>query len=493
MMMDFPWLSSLLASQILGALFVAVSAAKTDKNILNIRRISIISTATTFLISIAILLNYPTAAISYQFVEKYTWIPQFNINFHLGVDSISISLVILTSFLFLLTSVSSLGSPKKDVKAFYLNFLILEALIHGAFVSLDIVLFFFFFEGVLIPMFFIIGIWGGQRRIYSAYKLFIYTFAGSVLMLLAIVFLYRELGFFDIETISSSSIPLSLQIPMFLAFLFSFAVKTPMWPFHTWLPDAHVEAPTAGSVILAGILLKMGGYGILRIAIPFFPDAARYFAPLIYVLSGIGLIYASLVALAQKDIKKLVAYSSVAHMAYVTAGLFSFNQEGIEGAFLQMISHGIISGALFMIIGMLYERFHSRELDDYGGLAQVMPKLFVFMVVFMMGSVALPGTSGFAAEFLVLLGCYKVNVWLAVVMAGGVILGATYMLLMVGRVFFGEKSAHILVQKDIYDLKTYEQIILFVLSAGTVFLGLFPNMILNFIEPSVQFIIKSLP
>jgi len=370
------------------------------------------------------------------------------------------------------------------VKEYMIAFLVLETFMIGTFVALDFLLFYIFFEAVLIPMFIIIGVWGGPRRVYSAFKFFLYTLAGSVLLLAALLALYFEAGTTDVPTLMGFDVPAGLQTWLWLAFFASFAVKMPMWPVHTWLPDAHVEAPTAGSVILAGVLLKMGGYGFLRFSLPILPLASEQFVPLIYTLSVIAIIYTSLVALAQDDMKKLIAYSSVAHMGFVTIGIFTATQQGIDGAIFQMLSHGIISAALFLCVGVVYDREHSREIAHYGGLVERMPKFaFVFMV-FMLGSVGLPGTSGFVGEFLVLLGAFQDNTWVAMFAATGVILGAAYMLYLYRRVVFGKLEKDYL--KTIMDLEPREIAIFAPLVVLVLWMGIWPDPFLRVFDASVS-------
>ena len=394
------------------------------------------TTAVTFLVSLLIWIGFDNADAGFQMVEKVDWLDS-GISYHMGVDGISMLFVILTTFLMPLCILASWESIDKRVKAYMIAFLLLETLMIGVFCALDIVLFYVFFEAGLIPMFIIIGVWGGKRRVYASFKFFLYTLLGSVLMLLAIMAMFFQSGTTDIPTLLTHAFPAQMQTWLWLAFFASFAVKMPMWPVHTWLPDAHVEAPTAGSVILAGILLKMGGYGFLRFSLPMFPLASLDFAPLVFALSVIAIIYTSLVALMQEDMKKLIAYSSVAHMGYVTMGIFAMNQDGIQGAIFQMLSHGLVSGALFLCVGVVYDRMHTREIAAYGGLVNNMPKYAVVFLIFTMANVGLPGTSGFVGEFLTLLGVFQVNTWVALFATTGVILSAAYALWLYRKVIFG--------------------------------------------------------
>jgi NADH-quinone oxidoreductase subunit M len=408
----------------------------------------------------------------------------------MGVDGISMLFVILTTFLMPLCILASWESVEKRVKEYMIAFLILETLMIGVFCALDLVLFYVFFEAGLIPMFLIIGVWGGKRRIYASFKFFLYTLLGSVLMLLAIMAMYWHAGTMDIPTLLAHEFPAGMQQWLWLAFFASFAVKMPMWPVHTWLPDAHVEAPTAGSVILAGILLKMGGYGFLRFSLPMFPDASLYFQPLVFTLSIVAIIYTSLVALMQEDIKKLIAYSSVAHMGYVTMGIFAMNIEGIQGGIYQMLSHGLVSGALFLCVGVIYDRMHTREIAAYGGLVNNMPKYAVVFLIFTMANVGLPGTSGFVGEFLTLLAVFKVNTWVALFATTGVILSAGYALWLYRRVVFGALTKDSL--KNLLDLNPRERAVIYPLVVLVIFFGVYPAPILDATAASVDALVNSL-
>jgi NADH-quinone oxidoreductase subunit M len=436
------------------------------------RQIALFTTLVTFLCSLYAWSEFDSSVKAFQLVENYAWLGG-TIRYHLGVDGISLPFVILTAFLMPLCILASWTSIETRIKEYMIAFLVLETLMIGVFVSLDLVLFYLFFEGGLIPMFLIIGIWGGQRRVYASFKFFLYTLLGSVLMLIAIMAMYVTAGTTDIVALMDYGFSRDMQMWLFLAFFASFAVKLPMWPVHTWLPDAHVEAPTAGSVILAGILLKMGGYGFLRFSLPMFPDASLYFAPMMFALSVIAIVYTSLVALMQEDIKKLIAYSSVAHMGFVTMGLFALNRQGVDGAVIQMISHGFISAALFLCVGVVYDRMHTREIKAYGGLVNRMPIYAAVFMVFTMANVGLPGTSGFVGEFLALVGAYKANSTVAIIATLGVILSAAYALWLYRRVVFGEMEKKSLA--DIEDMNGREIIVLAPLVAATLFFGFYPK------------------
>jgi NADH-quinone oxidoreductase subunit M len=429
----------------------------------------------------------PTRA-QFQFVERAPWLPGFNIAYHLGVDGISLFFVLLSSFLTPICVVASWASITRRVKEYMIAFLVLETLMIGMFCALDFVVFYMFFEGVLIPMFLIIGVWGGPRRVYAAFKFFLYTLLGSVLMLLAILAIYFQIGSSDIPTAMSFAFPKGMQTWLWLAFFASFAVKVPMWPVHTWLPDAHVEAPTAGSVILAGVLLKMGGYGFLRFSLPMFPLASHHLAPLIFTLSIVAIIYTSLVALAQEDMKKLIAYSSVAHMGFVTMGTFTITMEGLQGAMVQMLSHGIVSAALFLCVGVVYDRLHTREIARYGGLADTMPKYAAAFMLFMLASVGLPGTSGFVGEFLSLVGAFEVNTWVAFFATSGMILGAAYMLFLYRRVIFG-----VITRADVRlmsDLHWREVVVFAPMIAIVLWMGIYPLSFMRPMQPSIANLIE---
>ncbi|RWK62597.1 NADH-quinone oxidoreductase subunit M [Mesorhizobium sp.] len=454
----------------------------------NIRAIALWTTGITFIISLFIWTGFDNSEPGFQFVEKFAWLDS-GISYHMGVDGISMLFVILTTFLMPLCILASWESIETRVKAYMIAFLLLETLMIGVFCALDIVLFYVFFEAGLIPMFIIIGVWGGKRRVYASFKFFLYTLAGSVLMLLAIMAMFFQSGTTDIPTLLTHNFPATMQTWLWLAFFASFAVKLPMWPVHTWLPDAHVEAPTAGSVILAAILLKMGGYGFLRFSLPMFPIASEMFAPLVFALSVVAIIYTSLVALMQEDMKKLIAYSSVAHMGFVTMGIFAMNQEGVQGAIFQMLSHGLVSGALFLCVGVIYDRMHTRDIDAYGGLVNNMPKYATVFMIFTMANVGLPGTSGFVGEFLTMLGVFRVNTWVAFFAATGVILSAAYALWLYRRVIFGALTKDSL--KGLLDLSTREKVIIYPLAALVIFFGVYPAPVFDATAESVKALVTN--
>jgi NADH-quinone oxidoreductase subunit M len=481
---SFPILSLVTFLPLVGVLFILAARGTEEQVARNARWGALWTSLATFVISLLLWLNFDPTTADFQFVEKIEWLPAFDISYHMGIDGISLFFVILSTFLTPICVLASWRAITVRVKEYMIAFLVLETFMIGTFVALDFLIFYIFFEAVLIPMFVIIGVWGGPRRVYSAFKFFLYTLAGSVLLLAALLALYFEAGTMDIPTLMAFDVPASLQTWLWLAFFASFAVKMPMWPVHTWLPDAHVEAPTAGSVILAGVLLKMGGYGFLRFSLPILPLASEQFVPLIYTLSVIAIIYTSLVALAQEDMKKLIAYSSVAHMGFVTIGIFTATQQGIDGAIFQMLSHGVISAALFLCVGVVYDREHSREIAHYGGLIERMPKFaFVFMV-FMLGSIGLPGTSGFVGEFLILLGVFQDSTWVAFFAATGVILGAAYMLYLYRRVIFGKLEKEYL--KKIMDLESREIAIFAPLVALVLWMGIWPDPFLSVFDASVS-------
>ncbi len=438
----------------------------------------------TFVFSLGIGAYFDPAESGFQLVEKTPWLPGLDVSYHMGIDGISVFFIWLSTLLTPLCVLASWKGIKNRVREYMVAFLVLETMMIGMFCALDLITFYIFFEGVLIPMFIIIGIWGGNRRVYAAFKFFLYTLLGSVLMLIAVLVAYIDAGTTDIPTLMEHSFDRDLQIWMWLAFFASFAVKIPMWPVHTWLPDAHVEAPTAGSVILAGVLLKMGGYGFLRFSLPLFPLASDLFTPLIFVLSSIAVIYTSLVALAQTDMKKLIAYSSIAHMGFVTVGIFSVNTEGIGGAIIQMLSHGLVSAALFLCVGVIYDRMHSREIDTYGGLVHRMPAYaFVFMF-FALASVGLPGTSGFVGEILILVGVFKVSTLVAALIATGMVLGAAYMLYLYRRIVFGELTKENLL--SIADLERREIAVFLPLIVLVLWMGVYPAFFLDLMGASVE-------
>lgn len=487
-MIDFPILSLMTFLPLIGCFFILLIRGDEKAVASNARATALLTSIATFLLSVYMYMGFTPTSPNYQFVELRPWLPDFNVNYKLGVDGISVFFVLLSTFLTPICILASWESIQKRVKEYMICFLILETTMLGMFLSLDIVLFYIFFEAVLIPMYIIIGVWGGARRIYASFKFFLYTLLGSVLMLVAILTLASKFGTTDIATLSSIDIPFSLQKWLWLAFFASFAVKVPMWPVHTWLPDAHVEAPTAGSVILAGVLLKMGGYGFIRFSLPMFPEASAYFTPFVFTLSVIAVIYTSLVALVQEDMKKLIAYSSVAHMGFVTLGIFAVTSQGLDGAMFQMLSHGVVSAALFLCVGVIYDRLHTREINRYGGLVKNMPKYAVAFMIFMMASVGLPGTSGFVGEFLVLLGTYKVNTYAAFGAAIGLVLGAAYMLYLYKRVVFGA-----LTKSDVKSMKdlSLREIMIFVPLIGLVFwMGIYPTSFLAPMQPALTKVIE---
>ena len=488
-MTDWPILSVVTFLPLVGALFIFVVRGDDEVSARNARWVALWTTLVTFLVSLLLLPGFDASAPGFQFVEKKAWLGDLA-SYHMGADGISLPFVILTTFLMPFCILASWESVHKRVKEYMIAFLVLETMMLGTFTALDLVLFYFFFEGGLIPMFLIIGVWGGPRRIYAAFKFFLYTLAGSVLMMLAIMAMYWKAGTTDVPTLMQFGFPSGMQFWLWLAFFASFAVKMPMWPVHTWLPDAHVEAPTAGSVILAGVLLKMGGYGFLRFSLPMFPEASHYFAPMVFTLSVVAIIYTSLVALVQEDIKKLIAYSSVAHMGYVTMGIFAMNVEGVQGAIFQMLSHGLVASALFLCVGVIYDRLHTREIAAYGGLVNNMPKYAVVFLIFTMANVGLPGTSGFVGEFLTLLGAFKVNTWVALFAATGVILSAAYALWLYRRVVFGALTKENL--KAMLDLSLREKIILYPLVILVIFYGVYPSALLNPTTASVEALVNNL-
>ncbi len=486
-MTSWPILSVVVFLPIVGALFIAF-LRNDEAGARNARWVALWTTLITFAISLILVWRFDTSTADFQFVEKEPWLGGA-INYSLGVDGISLPFVILTTAIMPIAILASWTVIQRGVRGFMIAFLVLETLMVGSFCALDLVLFYLFFEGSLIPMFLIIGVWGGPRRVYSSFKFFLYTFAGSVLMLLAIMAMYWQAGTTDIPTLLHHSFPRTLQTWAWFAFLASFAVKMPMWPVHTWLPDAHVEAPTSGSVILAAILLKFGGYGFLRFSLPMFPEASQQLAPLIYALSVVAIIYTSLVALMQEDMKKLIAYSSVAHMGFVTMGIFAVTAQGVSGGIFQMLSHGIVSAALFLCVGVVYDRMHTHEISIFGGLVNRMPLYaFVFMV-FSLANIGLPGTSGFVGEFLTLIGTFRVNNWVATLAALGSILSAAYMLWLYRKVIFGKLEKPSL--RWIRDLGWREITVLAPLVIVTILIGVYPKPVLDFSAASVTQLIDN--
>ncbi|MCH8237341.1 MAG: NADH-quinone oxidoreductase subunit M [Proteobacteria bacterium] len=482
-MSQFPILSLLTFLPLVGAVFILTIRGEEDVIARNARHVALWTSVINFLMSLFVWINFDNTTADFQFVEYAVWMPAFNIGYKMGIDGISMLFVLLTTLLTPICVLSSWECIQFRVKEYMISILVLETFMIGMFCALDMVVFYIFFEAVLIPMFVIIGIWGGPRRVYAAFKFFLFTLAGSVLMLLALLTMYFVSGTTDIQSLMIYRFSPLMQTWLWLAFFVSFAVKIPMWPVHTWLPDAHVEAPTAGSVILAAVLLKFGGYGFLRFSIPMFPEASVMFTPLIYTLSIIAIIYTSLVALVQEDMKKLIAYSSVAHMGFVTIGAFSLTVQGVEGAIYQMLSHGIVSAALFLIVGVIYDRIHSREISAYGGLVHRMPAYAFIFMLFMLASVGLPGTGGFIGEFLVLVGVFQVNPLVAALAATGLILSAAYMLYLYRRVIFGPLTKDSLAA--ITDMNAREIAIFAPLVVLVIFMGIYPTPFLDVMHVSV--------
>ncbi len=488
-MSTWPVLSLVTFLPLVGAVFILAIRGDADVVARNARFVALWTSLATFVMSLFIWFGFERGTAEFQFVEKAVWFPGYNIDYHMGVDGISMLFVMLSTLLTPLCVLASWDAIRVRVKEYMVAFLVLETLMVGMFCALDFVLFYFFYEGVLIPMFLIIGIWGGERRVYSAFKFFLFTLAGSVLLFLALLAMYFEVGTTDVPTMLEHGFPAGMQTWLWLALFASFAVKVPMWPVHTWLPDAHVEAPTAGSVILAGVLLKMGGYGFVRFSVPMLPLASEFFTPLVFVLSVMAILYTSLVALAQEDMKKLIAYSSVAHMGMVTLGTFTVTQQGLEGAMFQMLSHGVVSAALFLIVGVIYDRMHTRLIARYDGLVERMPVYALFFMIFMLASVGLPGTSGFVGEFLVLVGLFQVNTWAALLATGGMILGAAYMLYLYRRIIFGVMTKPDL--KAILDLSPREALVFAPLLALVFWMGIYPMSFLDIMSASVANIVDS--
>ena len=489
-MSHWPLLSIVTFLPILGVALILILRGDEAATARNARWIALWTSLVTMLVSFVLWADFDTRSFDFQFVEQAVWLPGLKIAYHLGVDGISLFFVLLSTVLTPICVVASWTAITKRVKEYMIAFLVLETMMVGMFCALDFVIFYMFFEGVLIPMFLIIGVWGGARRVYAAFKFFLYTLLGSVLMLLAILAIYVNDGTTDIVTALNHNFAPALQTWLWLAFFASFAVKVPMWPVHTWLPDAHVEAPTAGSVILAGVLLKMGGYGFIRFSLPMLPDASSMFAPLIYTLSVVAIIYTSLVALAQEDMKKLIAYSSVAHMGFVTIGIFTGTPEGMQGAMFQMLSHGIVSAALFLCVGVIYDRLHTREIARYGGLVHNMPKYALAFMVFMLASVGLPGTSGFIGEFLALVGAFKINTWVAFLATTGMILSAIYMLYLYRRLIFG-----VITRDDVrsmLDLNWREVVVFAPMIAVVLWMGIYPSSFLHPMQPAIAHIVQHL-
>ena len=453
-----------------------------------IRKVALAVTLVTFLLSLRLLGGFDSSSADFQFMEEVPWLPAYGITYRMGVDGISLPFVLLTTLLTPICILASWKSIQKQVKSYMIAFLALESFVIGVFCALDFILFYILWEAMLIPMFLLIGVWGGKNRVYAAYKFFLYTLLGSVLMLVAILIMGYQGHTFSVPELVKTPFSFGLQVWLFLGLFSSFAVKVPMWPVHTWLPDAHVEAPTAGSVILAGVLLKMGAYGFLRFSLPILPDASRFFVPLIFGLSLVAIIYTALVALMQKDLKKLIAYSSVSHMGFVTIGLFAFNQQGVEGGILQMVNHGIIAGGLFLLVGVIYDRMHTRDIARFGGVAHRMPKYAVVFMIFTMASIGLPGTNGFIGEFLILMGAYLTNKGVAIVAATGLVLGAAYMLWMFKKVLFG------VVRSDevaaLTDMNAREMALFVPLLVLVFWIGFYPGPFLDIMHVSVENLLK---
>lgn len=483
-MSDWPLLSLVTFLPLVGAAFIIFIRGDAAVVAQNARSVALWTSLVTFALSLMILAQFDNSQAGFQLVEKAPWLEPLGINYHMGVDGISLWFVLLSTLLTVVVVIGSWYSVEHRVKEYMVAFLVMDTLMVGVFCALDLVLFYVFFEGILIPMYLIIGVWGGPRRIYASFKFFLYTLLGSVLFLVAILVMYLQAGTTDIPTLMATNFDPSLQRWLWLALFASFAVKVPMWPFHTWLPDAHVEAPTAGSVLLAGVLLKLGGYGFLRFSLPMLPEASAYFTPLVFALSIVAIIYTSLVALMQKDMKKLIAYSSVAHMGIVTIGIFTPNALGIQGSIIQMLSHGFVSAALFMIVGVVYDRIHSRDIERYGGLADNMPFYALIFMLFMMASVGLPGTSGFVGEIMIIIGVFEISSWVAFFAATGMILGAAYMLWLYRRVIFGALEKADL--KVIKEMRPNEIIAFAPLIILTIVMGVYPNFFLEPMSASVD-------
>jgi NADH-quinone oxidoreductase subunit M len=486
-MFGFGILSCIVFLPLVGAGFILALRGNDEATLENARRAALGTTLIVFLLSLYAYAKFDPSSSAFQFVEEKSWFGH-GLVYKMGVDGMSFPFVLLTTFLMPICILASWQSIQNRVKEYLIAFLVLETLMTGVFCALDLVLFYLFFEGGLIPMFLIIGIWGGPRRVYATFKFFLYTLTGSLFMLLAVMAMYGVAGTTDITVLLQTHFPSSMQKWLWLAFFASLAVKTPMWPVHTWLPDAHVEAPTAGSVVLAGILLKFGGYGFLRFSLPMFPEASAYFAPFVFALSIVAIIYTSLVALVQEDMKKLIAYSSVAHMGFVTMGLFSMTAQGVQGAVFQMISHGLVSGALFLCVGVVYDRMHSRDIATYGGLAARMPLYATVFMIFTLANVGLPGTSGFIGEFLTLLGAFRINSWVAFLATTGIILSAAYALYLYRRIIFGVLDKPSLA--SILDLSWREAAVFAPLVALTIFYGVYPSPILDSSAASIDALIK---
>jgi len=481
---NIPILSLLIFFPFIGALVILLINKNDQSYEKKVKEIGLWVSIINFLLSLILLYSFDKTESQFQFIENFKLINDLGIYYYLGIDGISLSFILLTTLLIPICIITSWNKISKNVSYFIALFLIIECFLIGVFSSLDLFIFYIFFEGSLIPLFLIIGIWGGSNRVYASYKFFLFTIFGSLLMLLGIITLYFYSGTSQLTLLININIPFILQIWLFLSFFASFAIKIPMWPFHTWLPDAHVEAPTAGSIILAGIILKLGGYGFLRFSLPLFPEASEFFAPFIFILSLIAIIYISLVALAQTNIKKLIAYSSVAHMGFVTIGIFSRNLEGLQGSVFQMISHGLISAALFLSAGFLIDKMKTKNIDNFGGLWNQMPIFSVFFMVYCLGAISFPGTTGFIGEFLILLGAFKINFLIAFIAAFGVILSACYVLWLYNRVCFGNNNF-----RGISDLNAQEMLVFLIFLLLIVILGIYPNFLISFYELSTNMLI----
>ena len=482
-MINLPILPILICLPLIGLIFILLASENDDFSIQS-KKSAIWTSLSNFLLSLYLPFQFNKEIPHFQFVNSFDWFNSENLRLTLGVDGISMPFIVLSTFLILLCVIYLYPQRKKNMRMYLASFILLESFLVGTFSAIDLFSFYIFFESILIPMYLIIGFWGGNRRIYSAYKIFLYTLLGSVLMLVAIIFLYQEFGTTSIARLLDYSLPFYIQVWLWIAFFASFAVKVPMWPFHTWLPDAHVEAPTEGSVILAGILLKLGGYGFIRFNLSFLPDASIFFTPFIYFLSVAAIIYTSFIAIVQKDMKKLIAYSSVAHMGFVTLGIFSANLQGLHGAIIQMISHGIISAALFFCIGSIYERYKSKEISKFGGLGQKMPRFSIFFLIFSLGAIGFPGTSGFIGEFLTLVSVFSKSTFVAFISSLGVILAATYMLLLYKNVFLGAINPNI--EKKSIQLNFNEVATFSVLAISILIIGIKPNLILSYTTASLE-------
>ncbi|HBG92657.1 MAG TPA: NADH-quinone oxidoreductase subunit M [Nitrospiraceae bacterium] len=483
--LGFPILSTLIFLPVAGAALLLL-ISRSNENL--IKWFSLIVSIAAFIISIPLFAEFNKSTHLMQFTEKHAWIPSLNINYHLGIDGISVLFVLLSTLITILCVLISWNSIKAKTKEFYISILIMEGAMIGVFCSLDFMLFYLFWEAMLIPMYLLIGVWGGTNRIYAAVKFFLFTLVGSVLMLVGIIVLYYQAGgTFDILELTTKTYPYKLQLWLFWAFFAAFAVKVPMFPVHTWLPDAHTEAPTAGSVILAAVLIKMGAYGFIRFSLPLFPDASKAMTPAMLTLSVIAIIYGAVICLAQTDLKRLIAYSSVSHMGFVTLGIFALNLQGMEGGILQMINHGVVTGALFLSVGMIYDRTHTRQIADYGGVASVMPVYASIFMVFTLASIGLPATNGFIGEFLIILGGFKANQWAGVLAATGIIIGAGYMLWLYQRVFFMETNQKV---AGLADINLREIITLLPMIILVFWIGVYPNAFLGFMHESVKHLLE---